>query len=298
MKNLRKKMFFGLFLMVMMLSFFLFSGLFADPDDKVIGKAEIEKMREQIQVNGWTFEVDLIPGMEERSRQLYKDMKFPEFSGSIKNTVDNTMSTVIEDDLKLPRVHPCVSTPIVDQGTCSSWPYASNAMFESVILLRTGQTVRLSEPWLLECNPYGWDCVNGWFASDIFFREGAVLAGNFTSGGSCIGVPISYQANTWHFCGNGYSVASTTSIKNAIYNYGSVACLVYVDMYFQAYTSGVFNAATTGNVNHFVTLCGWDDTKQAWRLKNSWGYNWGENGYMWIDYGCHDVGFAANYLDF
>jgi cathepsin L len=72
--------------------------------------------------------------------------------------------------------------------------------------------------------------------------------------------------------------------------------MVYVDYYFQCYTGGVFNSSNQGNVNHFVTLCGWDDTRGAWRLKNTWGTGWGESGYMWIAYGCHDVGWAANYL--
>jgi cathepsin L len=169
-------------------------------------------------------------------------------------------------------------------------------MFESVIKLRDGIVVDLSEQWLLDCNPYGWDLNNGWFASDIFFREGAVLSSDFLPGTSCIGVPIYYQAQTWHFCKNGYSVAPTNTIKSAIMAYGSVACMVYVDFYFEAYTTGVFNHAGTGGVNHFVTLCGWDDTKGAWRLKNTWGTGWGESGYMWIAYGCHDVGWAANYL--
>jgi cathepsin L len=195
-----------------------------------------------------------------------------------------------------PKYYACVSTPVENQGCSSSWAWASTDMFESVIKLRDGVTVDLSEQWLLDCNPYGWDCIDGWFASDIFFRDGAVLSGNFPPGTSCTGVTISYQAQTWHFCKNGYSVAPTNYIKYAIMRYGSVACMVYVDSSFQCYTGGVFNSSNQGNVNHFVTLCGWDDSYGAWILKNTWGTGWGENGYMRIAYGCHDVGWAANYL--
>jgi len=46
---------------------------------------------------------------------------------------------------------------------------------------------------------------------------------------------------------------------------------------------------------HAVVLCGYDDTRQAFRGVNSWGEdNWGDNGFFWIDYGCfpRDLGEA------
>ena len=117
--------------------------------------------------------------------------------------------------LRPPAVYDCVSTPVVNQACSNSWAYASTAMFESAILLKDSVTVKLSEAWLVDCNPYGWDCNDGWFANDIFFRDGAVLAANYP-GVSCSLAPISYQAQGWRFCENGYSVASTDSIKTAI----------------------------------------------------------------------------------
>lgn len=192
-----------------------------------------------------------------------------------------------------PTVYDCIYTT-VKNGTGNGWAWASTAMFEKTIKHVDGVTVSLSEAWLIDCNPYGWDATNGWFASDIFFRDGAVLSADYT--GSCTGVPITYQADGWRFCGNGYSVASTNSIKTAIMNYGAVASMVYVDYYFMAYTGGVFNQPSSADVNYFVVICGWDDSKGAWRITPSWGTSWGENGYMWIAYNCHRIGWAANYL--
>ena len=36
---------------------------------------------------------------------------------------------------------------------------------------------------------------------------------------------------------------------------------------------------------HAMTLVGYDDTKQAFKLINSWSQRWGDGGFMWIDYG-------------
>jgi len=58
-----------------------------------------------------------------------------------------------------------------------------------------------------------------------------------------------------------------------------------------------------GYINHGVTLIGWDDGKQAWLIKNSWGTGWGETGghgsergYMWIKRSCNNVGVGASWV--
>jgi hypothetical protein len=244
---------------------------------------KLEDMRTQIQLNGWTFEVGDTPVLHER------------FDVSCPQPVSmHTISDSAAVTAKPLSRHDCVYTPVKNGGSGNGWAWASTAMFEKTIKLIDNVTVSLSEAWLIDCNPYGWNAGNGWFASDIFFRDGAVLSSNYT--GSCTGVTISYQADGWRFCGNGYSVASTNSIKTAIVNYGAVACMVYVDYYFMAYTGGVFNHSSQADVNYFVIICGWDDTYNAWKITPSWGTGWGESGYMRIAYGCHRIGWAANYL--
>ena len=58
-----------------------------------------------------------------------------------------------------------------------------------------------------------------------------------------------------------------------------------------------------GTLNHAVTLIGWDDSKSAWLIKNSWGTGWGdtcgfgtERGYMWISYTSDNIGYAAAWV--
>jgi hypothetical protein len=48
--------------------------------------------------------------------------------------------------------------------------------------------------------------------------------------------------------------------------------------------------------NHTVLVVGWDDnvgTEGVWKIKNSWGPFWGEDGYMRIEYGCNWIGFGG-----
>jgi C1A family cysteine protease len=61
--------------------------------------------------------------------------------------------------------------------------------------------------------------------------------------------------------------------------------------------------ADRGYINHGITLLGWDDDKQAWLIKNSWGMGWGETGgqgvqrgYMWIKRGCNNLGVGAAWV--
>ena len=51
----------------------------------------------------------------------------------------------------------------------------------------------------------------------------------------------------------------------------------------QFYGSGVFNgcAGSTIVLDHAVLLVGSSPTN-GWRIKNTWGTIWGENGYAWI----------------
>ena len=210
-------------------------------------------------------------------------------------------------------------TPIKNQGNCGScWAFGTVGILESAIKIETGSTVDLSEQWLVSCNKDGWGCNGGWWAHKYHAGTvgkcsgtGAVLEANFpydASNKPCNGpyqhsyllVDSNQDGSSWKFVGKQNSVPSVDQIKQAIYDNGPVAVAIYVDSAFQAYTGGVFNSNKDGRVNHAVILVGWDDTQGkdgVWLLKNSWGTNWGENGYMRIEYGCNNVGYAANYID-
>ena len=210
-------------------------------------------------------------------------------------------------------------TPVKNQGHCGScWAFGTVGVLESVIKIESGYTVDLSEQWLVSCNKANWGCDGGWWAHGYHAGTvgrcggtGAVLEENFpymARDTSCSGpYPHDYllkdtngDGNGWNYVGSASGTPSVDKIKQAIYDYGPIGSAIHVSEAFQSYNSGIFNEDVDYRVNHAVLLVGWDDTQGkngVWILKNSWGTNWGENGYMRIEYGCNHVGYSANYID-
>ncbi|MGD8474859.1 MAG: C1 family peptidase [Anaerolineae bacterium] len=193
-------------------------------------------------------------------------------------------------------------TPVRDQGACGScWAFGTVGPLESAILIQDGLSKDLAEQYLVSCNTDGWGCNGGWWAHDYHISPGAVYEAEFpyTATDAPCGGPYTYREtiDSYVFIGAENSVAPTDAIKQAILDHGPVAAAVCVNNEFQSYDSGLFNPRRPCNsINHAIVLTGWDDSLGAWRLRNSWGPDWGEDGYMWIAYGKSYVGYSANYV--
>src|SRR5262249_40885662 len=84
---------------------------------------------------------------------------------------------------------------------------------------------------------------------------------------------------------------SVADIKQAINTYGAVVATLYVTETFQSYSAfspdvitmqSCRNASSCGY--HAIILLGWDDNRQAFLGRNSWGSTWGRTGYFYISY--------------
>lgn len=254
-------------------------------------RLQVEEMRAEIAEKGYTFTVEVNPAMQYSIDELcnFKPELQTEFWPE-----EPIAQVEGKPGSGLPASYIANYTGVRDQGNCGScWAFSTAGMFES-ILLKQGINADLSEQWLVSCNTNGWGCNGGNFASSYYLNPGAVLEQCFPYRASDLpcqqGCPYVYIASS------SKSASNTSAIKNAIYNYGAVSCSVYVSIYFQAYSGGVFNYCQNSPANHAVVLVGWDDSKGAWRMKNSWGRSWGESGMMWITYGCCGIGGGGNYL--
>lgn len=91
---------------------------------------------------------------------------------------------------------------------------------------------------------------------------------------------------------------TVTTIKQAIYQNGSVSCGIAWDKdMIQNDKVSYYNSkdGAQDNINHEVLLVGWDDNYSAdhfngatrngaWLLRNSWGSDAGKDGYYWVSY--------------
>ncbi|KAH3745345.1 cathepsin B [Pelomyxa schiedti] len=93
-------------------------------------------------------------------------------------------------------------------------------------------------------------------------------------------------------------------IMTEIYENGPVSAMYVVMQDFMTYSSGIYTYST-GNLtgSHIVKIVGWGEEGGVlyWRVANSWGDNWGEDGYFRIRRGTNEVDiensvFAAEVL--
>lgn len=196
-------------------------------------------------------------------------------------------------------------TPPKNQGACGScWAFSTVAVFQDVLALRGKGQVALSEQYLLSCNKNNWSCDGGFFAHEYHkaLPMGGVPEAEFPYVGKQVACKTNlshpYHIASWSFIPSKDDNTPPTveAIKNAIYTYGPIGAAVGASNAFMSYSSGVFNQCDGTQPNHAIVLTGWDDDGQYFVMKNSWGPNWGDGGFMKIKYGCNYIGIAANYI--
>jgi cathepsin L len=194
-------------------------------------------------------------------------------------------------------------TDVRDQDGCGScWAFATIGAYEGGYALRNDMKIDASEQDVLSCSKAG-SCSGGWWAGafDWLIATGTTdeISYPYTATDtSCkTNVAASYRAVAWGYVKPDGSTPSVTEMKQALCDHGPLTVAVYVTPLFQAYTGGIFNEHDTSHgINHGVTLIGWDDQKNAWVIKNSWGTLWGEAGYMWIAYDSNNIGYGAAWV--
>ncbi|MFH1072734.1 MAG: C1 family peptidase, partial [Nanoarchaeota archaeon] len=98
--------------------------------------------------------------------------------------------------------------------------------------------------------------------------------------------------------GGSYDYYNTTDrLKLALYMYGPLAIGVCTNdnwndpfwPWSDGYDGGILDSTCDGDANHAVILVGWEDDSGNpdggwWIIKNSWGSDWGESGYVRLQY--------------
>jgi cathepsin L len=198
-------------------------------------------------------------------------------------------------------------TPIKNQGNCGDcFIFATTGALESSWYLQNNSQISVSEQQLLDCANAG-GCAGGWHGNVLNFLRSKGVTGSdkvpYTGkpAGMCQSQDHPYSAINWDYVDKIGAQASPSAIKQALCTHGPVVSAVYATRNFQIYSGGVFNEFNEGqgssSVNHDILIVGWDDQKDAWLIKNSWGDKWGEGGFMWIRYRSNQIGFGAAWVD-
>jgi C1A family cysteine protease len=204
-------------------------------------------------------------------------------------------------------------TVVKSQGSCGScWSFTSAAALEGAFLIKSNITLDLSEQFFVDCAEDRWgkkagSCGGGWYGGvfDYLTKNNAKIETESPykiKDGTC-STPSGknrYRVAAWGYVKPDAGIPTVKEMKEALVKYGPLAACVKVTPSLQAYKSGIFdeNAEVTGprDINHAITIVGWDDNKKAYLVKNSWGTRWGEKGYIWVEYGSNNIGYGAAWV--
>ncbi len=272
-------------------------------------KSNLAALRSEAEAKGWTFEVGYTTAMDFATEEI-TGLKPPDnFLDLAKQ--QNTIAETLKEPKPL-SLGDCVAsaakfnwadhngvTGVRDQGNCGScWAFATHGAFEGSYAILNNTLIDSSEQDTLDCSGAG-SCGGGWWAYQYLIDTGSADESDYqyvAQQGACKSdVNRPYKAVAWGYVDDTREIPTVDALKKALCEYGPLGVAVEVTSAFKAYRSGVFNENATGDVNHGVNLVGWDDSKQAWRIKNSWGNGWGESGYMWIAYGSNQIGYGASW---
>ncbi|KAJ1426136.1 Peptidase C1A, papain C-terminal [Sesbania bispinosa] len=180
-------------------------------------------------------------------------------------------------------------TEVRDQGDCQShWAFSVTGAIEAINKIVTGNLITLSAQQLVDCDPASNGCAGGYY----FNAFGYVI----DNGG------IDTEANYPYIAKNGtckVNANKVVSIDNLLVLDGSEDALlcrvskqpvsVSLDATgLQFYTGGVYDGENCTKNSRYTTLValivGYDsvDGEDYWIVKNSWGKDWGEKGYLFI----------------
>jgi cathepsin C len=198
-------------------------------------------------------------------------------------------------------------TPVVTQGDCGScYTIATVHMLTARNRINSGST---SEPsfsvsFPLYCSEYNQGCDGGYgFLQSKWIEDVGLIPEScapFSQGGGSCGVTSGcklgskrYRASHHHYVGGYYGGGDANSIQKDLVEQGPLVVSFEPKEDFMYYKSGVYRSGAEKihqeweQVDHAVLLVGYgvDKNQKYWTMQNSWGTDWGEDGYFRMDRG-------------
>ena len=187
-------------------------------------------------------------------------------------------------------------TPVKNQGQCGScWSFSTTGAIEGAYFVKTGKLISFSEQQLVSCDDGSFGCKGGLMDQAFQWVEdhkGMCSEEDYpyvSDGGmvdACRDCKIVPGSAVTSFVD--VPVNSEEALMTAV-SERPVAVAIEADQKsFQFYKSGVMTGQCGSKLDHGVLAVGYgtsEDGVDFWKVKNSWGSTWGEEGYIRIQRG-------------
>ncbi|XP_069812586.1 cathepsin L-like isoform X2 [Dendropsophus ebraccatus] len=183
----------------------------------------------------------------------------------------------------------CV-TPVKNQGLCGScWAFATVGVFESLHCIATKELVEFSEQQLVDCDGANDGCCGGLPEKAMAYvsSHGVMKAKDYEYSAKqfkCLYKPdnaVTLNVTKYYVLPGEDNMAVSLALN------GPIAVGIDASDDLQMYSGGIFDGECSTEPNHAVIIVGYgtehdkesDEDVDYWIIRNSWGEDWGENGY-------------------
>ena len=181
---------------------------------------------------------------------------------------------------------------IRNEGNCgSNWAISAAGVLSDRFCISKNETVTLSPQWLVSCNLQNGGCAGGYiqYAWNYMKTHGIPLdaCSPYTSSSGNSGT-CSANCATFYTATDIEYYSTPYDIQAAILKGGPVQTAMTVYQDFMGYQSGIYRYQWGNALSRdAVKIVGWGNQGGAdyWIAANSWGTNWGMNGFFNIQFG-------------